>query len=68
MKRFKKVKESGIFDHLFQCSSAIKFDDFSILATDCNNFKLVLRESLLMKRDKPTHFQQDHKIVSTRTL
>ena len=30
-----------------------KIDDFSMLATDCNKFKLLLRESLLIKREKP---------------
>ena len=52
-KRLKSVKQSAISDHLLQCNCAINFDDFSILATDCNKFKLLLRESLLIKRDKP---------------
>ena len=52
-KRLKNVKQSAISDHLLQCNWAINFDDFSILATDCNKFKLLLRESLLIKRDKP---------------
>ena len=52
-KRLKNVKQSAISDHLLQCICAINFDDFSILATDCNKFKLLLMESLLIKRDKP---------------
>ena len=52
-KRLKNVKTSAISDHLLQCNCAINFDDFSILATDCNKFKLHLRECLLIKRDKP---------------
>ena len=51
--RLKNVKQSAISDHLLKCNCAINFDDFSILATDCNKFKLLLRESLLIKRDKP---------------
>ena len=35
-KRLKKVKESAISDHLFQCNCAINFDDFGVLAADCN--------------------------------
>ena len=31
----------------------INFDDFSILARDYNKFKWLLRENLLIKRDKP---------------
>ena len=47
------IKQSAISDHLLQCNCAINFDDFSVLAVDCNKFKLLLRESLLIKRDKP---------------
>ena len=52
-KCLKNLKQSAISDHLLQCNCAINFDDFSILATDCNKFKLLLRENLLIKRDKP---------------
>ena len=53
-KRLKNVKQYSKFDHLLQCNCVINFDDFSILDTDdCNKFKLLLRESLLIKRDKP---------------
>ena len=52
-KCLKNVKQSAISDHLLQCNCAINFDNFSILATDCNKFKLLLRESFLIKRDKP---------------
>ena len=52
-KCLKSVKQSVISDHLLQRNYPIKVDDFSILATDCNKFKLLLRESLLIKRDKP---------------
>ena len=52
-KRLKNVKQSAISHHLLQCNCAIKSDDFSILATDCNRFKLLLRESLLIKCGKP---------------
>ena len=52
-KCLKNVKQSAISDHLLQCNCTINFDDFSILATDCNKFKLLLRESLLTKCDKP---------------
>ena len=32
----------------------ISFDDFDILAANSNKFKLLLREILLIKRDKPS--------------
>ena len=52
-KRVKNVKESAISDHLLQCGCSIKFDDFDILASETNNFRLLIKESLLIKRDKP---------------
>ena len=52
-KRIKNAKELAISDHLLQCDSAITFDDFDILASDSNKFKLLIKESLLIKRDKP---------------
>ena len=48
----KIVKQSAISDHLFQCNCTINFDDFDILTAEPNKFKLLLRESLLIKRDK----------------
>ena len=52
-KTSKNVKQSAISDHLLQCNCTINFDDFDILAAESNKFKLLLRESLLLKRDKP---------------
>ena len=52
-KRLKNVKQPAVSDHLLQCNCTINFDDFIILATDGNKFKLVLRKSLLIKGDKP---------------
>ena len=52
-KRLKNVKQCTISDHLLQCNGTINFDDFDILDADSEKFKLLLRESLLIKRDKP---------------
>ena len=52
-KRLKNVMQSAISDYLLLCNCAINFDDFDILAAESNKFKLLLRESLLIKRDKP---------------
>ena len=48
-KHLRNIKKSAIYDHLLQCNCAINFDGFSILAMDSNMFKLLLRESLLIK-------------------
>ena len=48
------MKESAVSDHRSQCDCVISFDDFDVLASDTNNFRLLIEESLLIKRDKPT--------------
>ena len=52
-KRVKNVKESAVFDHLSYCECAVDFDHFDILASDTNSFRLLIKENLLIKRDKP---------------
>ena len=52
-KRVKNMKESAVSDHRLQCDCLISFDDFNVLASDTNNFRLPMKESLLIKRDKP---------------
>ena len=44
---------SNLTGKLLQYNCALNFDDFSILATDSNKFKLLLRVSLLIKRGEP---------------
>ena len=66
-KRLKNAMQSAISDHLLQCNCTINFDDFDILAAESNKFKLLLRESILIKRDK-TDLKQDDKIVSIRAV
>ena len=53
---FEKVKpsaKSSIRDHLLFCNHDPLFDDFTILAQGTNNVLLKIKESLLIKRDKP---------------
>ena len=52
-KHLKNVKQSAISDHLLQCNCTINFDNFDIFAEESNKFKSLLRESLLIKSDKP---------------
>ena len=40
------MKESAVSDHRLQCDNVISFENF-------DNFRLLLKESLLIKRDKP---------------
>ena len=52
-KRIKIVRESKISNHLLQCDTPISFGYFDILASDSIKFLLLIKESLLIKRDKP---------------
>ena len=52
-KRVKNVKQSAGSDHLLQCNCSINFDDFDILASETNNYRLLIKESLLIMCDKP---------------
>ena len=51
-KRVKNVKESAVSDHLLQCDCTVDFDHFDILALDTDKFRLLIKESLLIKREK----------------
>ena len=51
-KHIKNAKELVIYDYLLQCDFPITFDDFDIRALNSKKFKLLIKESLLIKRDK----------------
>ena len=48
-KRLKSVKQSAESDHLLECNCSTDFDHFAILASDANKFRLLIKESLLIK-------------------
>ena len=50
-KHLKSVKQSAVSDHLLKCNCSIDFDHFDILASDANKFRLLIKESLFIKRD-----------------
>ena len=52
-KSLKCVKQSAVSDHLLECNCSIDFDHFNILASHANKFRLLSKESLLIKRDQP---------------
>ena len=52
-KRLKNVKQSAISHHVLTCDCNINFNDFTILSKDSNNINLLIKESLLISRDKP---------------
>ena len=52
-KRVKGDDDSAIKEHLLFCNHTPDFEDFSILATNNNEFKVTLMDSLLINRDHP---------------
>ena len=52
-KQLKNIRESAASDHLLQCNCTIDFDNFDILATNVSKYNLLVKESLLTKRDNP---------------
>ena len=48
------MEEPAVFDHRFQCDCVISFDELDFLVSDTNNFRLLIKEILWIKRDKTT--------------
>ena len=52
-KKTKPSKESAIRDYLLNCNNIPSFEEFTILTNGNNKFGLEIKESLLIKRDRP---------------
>ena len=52
-KHLKCVKHPAVSDHLLECNCSTDFDHFDILASDANKSILLIKESLLIKRNQP---------------
>ena len=46
-------QSSAISEHILFCRGTPSFCDFDVIVCDSNDFKLTLKESLLISRDKP---------------
>ena len=53
-KKVKPSNNSAICDHLLQCIFLPSFDNFSVLAHENKKYLLEIKESLLIRRDKPS--------------
>ena len=59
-KRVKGDNDSVIKEHQLFCNHSSGFEYFSILASNKNDFKVTLMESLLINRDHPTLNKNRH--------
>ena len=66
-KRLKSIKQSAVSDHLLACNCSIDFDHFDILASDAKKFRLLIKKSLLIKRDQPP-VKQNHQVIFVITI
>ena len=56
-KRVKGDDDSAIKEHLLFCNHTPDFEDFSILETSNNDFKVTLMESNLINKDHSFEFE-----------
>ena len=61
------MKESAVSGHLLQCDCTISFDHFDIVASVTNSFRLLIAESLLIKRDISI-LNRAVKVISLETI
>ena len=59
-KRVKGDNSSAIKEHHLFCNHSSSFDDFSILASNNNGFKVTLMESLLINKNHPPLNKNKH--------
>ena len=52
-KWLKNMKDLAISNHLLQCNCTNDFDHFDILAFEVSKFRLLLKQSLLVKHNNP---------------
>ena len=59
-RRVNIVKPSAVFDHLLECNYFIDFGIFDTLAAYASKFNLSIKESFLIKLDRPFSEQCNH--------
>ena len=53
-KTVKGTSSTSVRDHMLECDHKVVWEDFTILGNESNRFLLELKESLFIKRDKPS--------------
>ena len=53
-KNIKGTLSTSVRDHMLFCDHVISYDNFSILGCESNHYLLELKESLFIKRDRPS--------------
>ena len=53
-KHLKGTFSTSVRDHMLDCNHMVAWDDFKVLGRESNHWLLEIRESLFIKRDKPS--------------
>ena len=53
-KRVKGTMSTSVRDHMLLCDHIVSYDDFSVLGRESSHYLLETKESLFIKRDKPS--------------
>ena len=53
-KRVKGTLSTSVRDHMLNCNHTVAWEDFSIIGRESNHYLLETKESLFIKRDKPS--------------
>ena len=53
-KRVKGTMSASVRDHVLSCDHSVSYHDFSVLGRESSHYLLETKESLFIKRDKPT--------------
>ena len=61
-KRLKEDNDCAVNEHHLFCNHSSGFDDFSILASNNNDFKVTLMESPLINREHPPLNKNRHSL------
>ena len=52
-KHLKGTLSSSVRDHMLDCYQVVAWDDFKVLGRESNHWLLEIKESLIIKRDRP---------------
>ena len=53
-KHLKGTLSTSVRDHMLDCNHMVAWDDFKVLGRETNHWLLEIKESLFIKRDKPS--------------
>ena len=53
-KHLKRTLPTSVRDHMLDCNHVVAWDEFKVLGRESNHWLLEIKESLFIKRDRPS--------------